>query len=613
MFETAYFDVSPFGPNQDAQMEKMTTGSAFGLQEGDWYAQHSGGMIGQDSPWVTQESPSMSEKLIQNDDGTWVQQPLIEGQEHYRLGDKSKGQWDLGQAYKLQTGQTLPVGMLYGYDRFGIGANNRDTLNQMVGWNDQMKLPEGVKSPDQIAEDYWLKHYTTNNHGYTDSNMSADILKNIGNDFLNQDQIKQARGGSQFDISTSSGWQEWANRAAQQNGGAAAATQAMNNAATGASSRDLTQFIVTSALAYFGGAGLAEGGTAAGAASGAGTGAATATGAGAAQLGAQAANMYAGTGAEGGQWLKLLGQAGKLYAGGGASSASDLAGSGGSMGDDVAGWGEFAGWDDAAYNQAAGAGLEAYDYPTSAYQGFSDSVAPAASNGANMFSGGSAGQLGNILKGLNGGGGGNVAGPGAYSMNWGGLLGGLMGLYGANQNKNQINNLSSQVGQNADPFASQRGFYQNQLQQSYANPQAMWDSPQWQTMRKKMLEDSIAKDAAGGRLGDFGARDERVAASFMGDYLPKMQQGLMAPAGANANPGAGAGLQAQLAGLQSNAGQSEANSIGYLLNQLFNGQQPTTTQQITQGAPAQNNDLLKQLWLMLQGQGSQNTQYTDVM
>ena len=61
MFSTPYFGMSPFGEgDQTAQTEKMTSGSQFGLQEGNWYSQNQYGMIGQDSPWLVSESDAQA-------------------------------------------------------------------------------------------------------------------------------------------------------------------------------------------------------------------------------------------------------------------------------------------------------------------------------------------------------------------------------------------------------------------------------------------------------------------------------------------------------------------------------------------------------------------------
>jgi hypothetical protein len=161
----------------------------------------------------------------------------------------------------------------------------------------------------------------------------------------------------------------------------------------------------------------------------------------------------------------------------------------------------------------------------------------------------------------------------------------------------------------ADPFASQRGIYQDQLRQSYQDPTKIWDSPAWQSLRKRMLEDSTAKDAAAGRLTDFGNRDERVGSYFMGEYLPKLQQSLQMPAGANSNPSAPGNIISQMAGGVAGAQGQQSNALGYLLNSLFTGNQPSTIDRIFGGAPAQNDNLFQQLWKMMNS--GNNTSYQD--
>ena len=201
---------------------------------------------------------------------------------------------------------------------------------------------------------------------------------------------------------------------------------------------------------------------------------------------------------------------------------------------------------------------------------------------------------------------------GQYQMNIPGLLAGLYGVYGARQNQQQNQQLMNQIGQGGDPFGPQRGFYQDQLRQSYQDPQQMWNSPQWQALRSQMLEESTARDAAGGRLSDFGNRDRLVAREFMGNYLPRIQQNLQGPAGAGANPGAGAALQAGMAGQMNQANRGQSASIGVLLDELFGGQQPGTVNRVQNGGPAQNNDLFQQLMQWYQNMSNGGNTYTDV-
>jgi hypothetical protein len=161
----------------------------------------------------------------------------------------------------------------------------------------------------------------------------------------------------------------------------------------------------------------------------------------------------------------------------------------------------------------------------------------------------------------------------------------------------------------ADPFGPQRGFYADRLRQSYENPQQIWDSPGWQGLRERMLRESTAKDAAAGRLTDFGNRDQMVAERFLGDYLPKYQQGLVQPSGASGNPAAVAqalmGMSGQTLGAQGN----QSNALGYLLNNLFTGNQPNTVDRVFGGAQ-QNDGLFDALWKWY-NKGS-NSGYTDV-
>jgi len=660
MFETGYFDTQPFGPDNTAQMERMTSGSQFGIQSGDWYAPTN---YGAENPWlvsganVAASSPKFERQQI-NDNGitseggwgyyspdqetgqnVWTATPWYDPNNPYGMqthgGGDSSTTTTLGsyakvgggeqnastavtapgtEAYTLDNGNTIATSELYGYGRYGIGQNNRNILGQMVGFDG--KVPEGAKTPDQIAADQWMQHFNQYGSGYTDSSGSVGRVKDIGNTYLNQNQIKQQVGATgPADITQSPMWAQWAPWAQDLDNRAMVDTQARNNSATGASSRDLAQFVLTAATLYAGGAAGAGAGGSAGAA-------AAPTAAGAANLASQAASMYGQMGGQGAGWAGILAKLGKLYASSGTSAASDTASEGGSAMADYD-WGDVAA-DDAFNAGSSGWDTTGYDFGGDAAQWNAGDYSQAMGDVYNNGAGGGAGfdlssmlpYLGAVNQGYQTyqrsrqptpqqGGGGNS--QGGYQIPWGGILSGAMGIYGANQNNKNLQQLLQQATQGADPFASQRGFYQNQLQQSYADPQAMWNSPQWQALRSQMLEESTARDAAGGRLSDFGNRDRLIAREFMGNYLPKIQQNLQGPAGANANPSIPGQITAQLAGQLNQSNVNQQGAYGNLLNEILKGGQPNPTPQNQQ--PGSNQDFLQMLMRYLQQQGQGSTDF----
>lgn len=147
-------------------------------------------------------------------------------------------------------------------------------------------------------------------------------------------------------------------------------------------------------------------------------------------------------------------------------------------------------------------------------------------------------------------------------------LGGLGGLFtgkggsailGAlaegRQNKKYVQGVKDVVGQQQqtiDPFGSQRPFYQQQLQQSVANPYS-----------SKIVSDQVAalksaqdrKNAAAGRRSNSAGTDPELLRA-MADIAMKYQQQLYTPAGANINP--------NMAGLSALLGANKQNTNGYI-------------------------------------------------
>ncbi len=123
-----------------------------------------------------------------------------------------------------------------------------------------------------------------------------------------------------------------------------------------------------------------------------------------------------------------------------------------------------------------------------------------------------------------------------------GSLGGAKGLFGLGsalmegqqnkQNSANTNRIVQQQQARQDPFASQRPFYQQQLQQSVTNP---YGSAIVSDQLKQMQALQARKDAAAGRRSNTAYGNPALMAEAAKVALAD-RQSLMAPAGANINP-----------------------------------------------------------------------------
>lgn len=123
-----------------------------------------------------------------------------------------------------------------------------------------------------------------------------------------------------------------------------------------------------------------------------------------------------------------------------------------------------------------------------------------------------------------------------------GSLGGLKGMFGlgsalmtGQQNKQSADNTNRIVQQQQarqDPFASQRPFYQQQLQQSVTSP---YSSPIVADQLKAMQALQARKDAAAGRRSNTAYSNPALMAEAAKVALQD-RNSLMQPAGANINP-----------------------------------------------------------------------------
>lgn len=137
------------------------------------------------------------------------------------------------------------------------------------------------------------------------------------------------------------------------------------------------------------------------------------------------------------------------------------------------------------------------------------------SNPANT---GSSWGLGNLFEGLGGIGGlTKLASP---------ILKGVSGILGAqeaSQNKSQLQDMMNQMN-------SRNQFYNNQLRQTYENPQAYLQSPEAQALRSAAGQQIAREDARTGRRGQYVAAMNQLNQSMLGN-LAKYRQGLAGQTG----------------------------------------------------------------------------------
>ena len=200
------------------------------------------------------------------------------------------------------------------------------------------------------------------------------------------------------------------------------------------------------------------------------------------------------------------------------------------------------------------------------------------------------------------------------------MLGGLGGLFGQNKNQQRAGQTSSGLGsiisalltgkqntQNAqqskniinqqqasiDPFASQRPFYQQQLQQATTNPYSV---PIVADQVNALKRAQDIKNAAAGRRSNSATTDPELLKA-MAEVAQKYQSSLQQPAGANFRP--------DMTGYKELLGANQQQTNGYispLLSALG-----FTQQQGNNSANMESTlgNLVKVLQTMQQGQGQE--------
>lgn len=142
---------------------------------------------------------------------------------------------------------------------------------------------------------------------------------------------------------------------------------------------------------------------------------------------------------------------------------------------------------------------------------------------------------------------------------------GLGALLTGQQNKQKAaayNNLANTLKTGADPFGSQRGFYQTQLQNSVTDP---YSSPIVSAQVNQLQRAQAIKDAAAGRRSNSATSNPATLAA-MAQVAQNYMNSLQTPAGANISPNYSG--YASAAGQAINSGVNGytsplANALGY--------------------------------------------------
>jgi hypothetical protein len=151
-----------------------------------------------------------------------------------------------------------------------------------------------------------------------------------------------------------------------------------------------------------------------------------------------------------------------------------------------------------------------------------------------------------------------------------GLLGGGLEWWQSDKNADKLSDAIKSASEKADPFASQRPFYQDQLKQSYTDPNYFNNSPVFAGMRDIAVNDASRKMSAGGYTGSGNILHEiadRVQKQGM-NYATQFQGQLAQNAGAGISPGTGASIAAQGANQVMQANQQTNGAMGNTLANL---------------------------------------------
>lgn len=180
---------------------------------------------------------------------------------------------------------------------------------------------------------------------------------------------------------------------------------------------------------------------------------------------------------------------------------------------------------------------------------------------------------------------------GSYQIPWGQIIGGLGEYVGQQQYGKDIADAMKYAVDKADPFASQRPFYQGELNKMFTDPNYFQNNALLKGANDMAVNDTTRKLASqgynmsGNVPMEVGQRLQQNNMSFA--------QNLMNQTGGFAGAGFGPGQAGTIAGnlgtQQAQTGLNSNGALGTIFNAAYNGQQPTLANQVLNGQQPNQN------------------------
>jgi hypothetical protein len=207
-----------------------------------------------------------------------------------------------------------------------------------------------------------------------------------------------------------------------------------------------------------------------------------------------------------------------------------------------------------------------------------------------------------------------------------GMLPGILQYFNLGGLEDKLEGLKTEALQYSDPYGlgPYRQPMAQRLEQSYADPLSIWNSPEMQALDRQMQNSQLARDAQAGQLFNAPERLAQRQDNFLTKALPAYRQGLLQPSGATFAPrgmeavtsmmgplagaylGKNMGLGMALQGLMGGSGTTGRTTGGTTSGSIFGG---------TTGSPEANgtiDEVLQHLYGVDWGDFSSNTGYEDL-
>lgn len=177
-------------------------------------------------------------------------------------------------------------------------------------------------------------------------------------------------------------------------------------------------------------------------------------------------------------------------------------------------------------------------------------------------------------------------GGGKYSPDLGGILNSILGYTTNKDYQKSLIDVMNRSIDAADPFKSQRPFYQQQLQSMFTDPNYFNNNALLKGANDMAVNDTTRKLASQGynMSGNVPMEvGQRLQQNNMG-YAQKLMDFTGQAAGASINPSASGQVAATTGTAVANAGNAGNASLGNLFNTVWNGNQPSLADQYLGGA-----------------------------